>query len=136
MNDTDIKDKKFPPSPNLVDLQTVSTRTELLMEIERLTAENEKITDEIGQLQEALQDLFSMMDEKLLVRNISNDGDPLWSLHALNFTRRLAKAHKLIETLQTKDCDHKYAEHKTFTWYCHECGERGEISPVSEKSSD
>lgn len=41
MNDTDIKDEPFPPAPNLADLESVPTRTELLMEIDRLAAEVE-----------------------------------------------------------------------------------------------
>ena len=50
----------------------------------------------IDELEGALTDLFAMMDEMLLVRNIENDDDPLWSLHALNFTRRLQKAHQAL----------------------------------------
>ncbi len=32
MNDTDIKDERRPPTPNLADLENVSTRVELLAE--------------------------------------------------------------------------------------------------------
>jgi hypothetical protein len=51
----------------------------------------------IEDLEAALKDIFALMDENKLVRNVSNDNDPLWSLHALNFVRRLAKAKALIE---------------------------------------
>ena len=58
---------------------------------------------EIERLEDALRDLFAMMDEGLLVRDISQDHDPMWALRALEFTQRLAKAQQVLSPTQEVD---------------------------------
>jgi len=58
-------------------------------------------SERIKQLEAALKDMFLLIDERWLVRNIENDDDPLWALNQLNFVRRLARNQKPIETLQS-----------------------------------
>ncbi len=50
----------------------------------------------IDALEAALKDMFLLIDEHKLVRNIDNDDDPLWALHQLDFVRRLAANQKPI----------------------------------------
>lgn len=55
-----------------------------------------KQTDEIERLRGALTDLFSLIDENWLVRNISDDGNPLWALEQLPRVLKLANAKKAL----------------------------------------
>ena len=41
---------------------------------------------------EALKDLFKMMDEGLLVRDISQDHSPDWATRSMSFVMRIKKA--------------------------------------------
>lgn len=45
----------------------------------------------------ALRDVFALIDEGHLVRNVANDGDPKWALAALKFVERMARAHAALE---------------------------------------
>ena len=47
-------------------------------------------------LAEALRDMFVMMEEGLLIRDISKDGDSDWGMRMLQFTRRLAAANSAL----------------------------------------
>ncbi len=49
-------------------------------------------------LHSALQDVFDLIDQNWLVRNIKNDDDPLWALQQLNQVRRLAKAKEVLDS--------------------------------------
>jgi hypothetical protein len=44
----------------------------------------------------ALKDLFAMMEERLLVRDISKDGSPDYIKNVVMFTKRLARAHHAL----------------------------------------
>jgi hypothetical protein len=46
---------------------------------------------------EALRDMFAMIDEGLLVRDISHDHEPDFYMKAIQFSMRLAKAKKALE---------------------------------------
>lgn len=46
---------------------------------------------------EAGRDLFKMMNEGKLVRDISADGQPGWALRMMAFVRRLKKNHDAID---------------------------------------
>lgn len=43
-----------------------------------------------------LKDVFAIIDEGFLVRDTSQDGDPLWSLNALRYVTRLKAAHDAL----------------------------------------
>lgn len=47
------------------------------------------MSDREQALHEALTDMFAMLDEGLLVRDISKDGEPDWPLRMVKFVRRL-----------------------------------------------
>ena len=57
----------------------------------------DKAANEIERVREALEDMFALIDENQLVRNIENDDDPLWALNSLAFVRRLAKNQKALD---------------------------------------
>ncbi len=52
--------------------------------------------DEIERLREALVDLFALMDEHLLVRDISKDSEPNFHMRTIRFVERLAKARAAL----------------------------------------
>jgi hypothetical protein len=54
--------------------------------------------DEIVRLRAALKDMFSLMDEGLLVRDISDDCEPLWAMRQLKFVQRLQQAHAALSS--------------------------------------
>ena len=51
-------------------------------------------------LLEALKDIFALMDEGILVRDISNDHKPDWSIKALKLTQILKTAYDAIAKAQ------------------------------------
>jgi hypothetical protein len=51
----------------------------------------------IAKLRAALEDMFAMIDEGLLVRHISNDASELYAMDMLKFVQRLAKAKQALE---------------------------------------
>jgi len=59
-------------------------------EIERLQARQEL-------LEAALKDMFALIDEGWLVRDIRRDGNPLWALEQIGNVRRLADAKKALD---------------------------------------
>lgn len=52
----------------------------------------EELGREVERLREALRDLFALMDEGFLVRDISRDAEPDWALKMIPFVQRLQKA--------------------------------------------
>ena len=48
-------------------------------------------------LRVALKDMFALVDEGKLVRDISHDHDPLWTLEVLKLVRRLKANKEAIE---------------------------------------
>lgn len=46
----------------------------------------------VKELADALRDIFALMDEHQLVRNVSDDHKPDYAIRMLGFGRRLAKA--------------------------------------------
>ena len=53
---------------------------------------NARLIEAAPILLEGLKDLFRLLDEGKLVRDISNDHDPNWALNAADLVARLAKA--------------------------------------------
>jgi hypothetical protein len=56
----------------------------------------QRLQRENKELKEALRDLFSMMEEGFLVRDISKDHEPNWVFKMMSFVSRLKKAQDLI----------------------------------------
>ncbi len=52
--------------------------------------------ERIRALEGALADVFALIDEGFLVRDISKDADPLWVLNSLRFVTRLKVAHAVL----------------------------------------
>jgi len=51
---------------------------------------------EIERLTAALKDMFALMDEGLLVRDMSHDNDPMWAVRQIKFVQRLCEANALL----------------------------------------
>lgn len=49
------------------------------------------MTEREQELHDALKDMFDMLDEGILVRDVSKDGQPDWVLRTLQIVRRLKK---------------------------------------------
>jgi hypothetical protein len=54
-------------------------------------------TPAMNQVAEALRDMFALISEGLLVRDVSNGGRPDYGPRVVKFALRLAKAHKALE---------------------------------------
>lgn len=72
-------------------------------EIERLRALSQNnalswdaIVRERDDLRAALTDMFALIDEGLLVRNIEKDAEPSWAMRQVRFVQRLAKAQAAL----------------------------------------
>lgn len=53
---------------------------------------NARLIAAAPELLAGLKDVFALMQEGFLVRDISKDGDPLWALNSLRFVTRLKEA--------------------------------------------
>lgn len=51
---------------------------------------------ENGKLRVALLDMFKMIDEGMLVRDITKDGDEFWAFEMLKFVSRLNQARAVL----------------------------------------
>lgn len=49
-----------------------------------------------GEMLKALKDVFDMIETGDLLRDIKNDGDPLWTLKMMTFVNRLQKGQQTI----------------------------------------
>ena len=58
-----------------------------------------RLSSEVSAHKQTLKDLFWLIDESWLVRDISNDGDPLWALKQVGYVRRLAKAKAVLDSV-------------------------------------
>ena len=56
-----------------------------------------KLESKYTRTQNALKDMFAMLDEGLLVRNISEDSKPDWAMNNLGLVMRLKKAMEAID---------------------------------------
>lgn len=48
-------------------------------------------------LKAALTDVFALMDEGFLVRNIANDHESDWAIKTVRYMKRLSDAHRALE---------------------------------------
>ena len=62
-------------------------------------AENSRLIAAAPELLEALKDVFALMDEGFLVRNIQGDHEADWAVKALPNIARLKKAFLLVDAL-------------------------------------
>ena len=51
---------------------------------------------------EALKDVFALIEEGFLVRDVSRDADPLWALDSIRFITRLKDAYAAIAKAEAK----------------------------------
>jgi hypothetical protein len=49
--------------------------------------------------------MFALMDEGLLVRDMSHDNDPMWAVRQIKFVQRLCEANAAM-TSHKRDADH------------------------------
>ncbi len=72
-------------------------QVQALNDIMRLDNQNlNELRSQIAALADALKDMFAMIEEGLLVRDISKDGQPDYAIRMLRFTQRLAKANTAL----------------------------------------
>lgn len=64
----------------------------------------ENLTDKLAH---SLKDLFTMMDDGLLVRDISKDHLPDFTMRMLNFVPRLKVHHDVLKEWESKQNTHK-----------------------------
>ena len=67
--------------------------------LELLRAERDTLSSELTVHKKALANLFYLIDENWLVRNIKDDDDPLWALKQLNYVRKLADAKCVLDSV-------------------------------------
>ena len=79
-------------------------RYEIADEIERLESdigymgtECIDLRNRIAELGGALQDMFALIDDGFLCRDISRDAEPGWSIKMLGFVQRLAKNKQALK---------------------------------------
>ncbi|MGH7207831.1 MAG: hypothetical protein ACREIL_00450 [Nitrospiraceae bacterium] len=65
-------------------------------ERDQLQAVSDRLQARLTRFEEALQDLFKLIDEGWLVRNTKDDTDQNWALNNLTYISRLAKAHQAL----------------------------------------
>lgn len=56
-----------------------------------------ELESSLAKCREGIEDLFKMMDEGLLVRDISKDGEAGYAMRALEFVVRLKRAKEALE---------------------------------------
>ena len=57
----------------------------------------DKKCEEADKLREALTDMFALLDEGILVRDISHDHEDDWALSMVPFIQRLAKNKEALD---------------------------------------
>ena len=60
------------------------------------TDEIRLLRDRVRELEEALKDVFALMDEGFLVRNIDGDGASDWAVKLVPYMVRLKKAYDAL----------------------------------------
>lgn len=82
------------PNDNIASVMPRESRAE--------TEANARLVAAAPELLAALKDVFKMMDEGYLVRDVSNDGDQLWALTALRIVTRLKNMDTAIAKAEGK----------------------------------
>lgn len=92
----------------------------------RVDAQKQYVADKAEEclaLRDGLRDMFRLLDEGFLVRDISRDGEPGWSMRMLKPMARMKKAFSLLEVTR-QVCNHPTtASNGMGDWICGQCAE-------------
>ena len=79
-----------PSGPIVAAYKLQELANDMLATLKQRGEENER-------LRKAIEDIFAMMDEGLLVRNIEHDGEADWALRNMKLVMRLKEALAALE---------------------------------------